>query len=113
MRFNIINDVWTPGLTLRVKPWTLSDCLDHEWIWQLLISDDVLMDLIAPTEATRDLIGKMIAEAGVRMEFRQPRRVTSVKHLSTSYVSVHPRVSFAAPSSTILSWEVQETSHTS
>jgi len=72
-------------------------------MWQQLISDDALIDLLALNKATRDLIGKTIAEAGVRMEFRQPGRVTSVRHLSTSYVSVHPRVLFAAPLSTILS----------
>ena len=82
-------------------------------MWQKLISNDALIDLIAPNKATQYLIGKTIAEAGDRIEFRQPRRVTSVKHLSTSYVSVHPRLLFAAPSSTILSWKVQEMSHTS
>ena len=72
-------------------------------MWQQLISDDALIDLLALSKATRDIIGKAMAEAGVRMESKQPRRVTSVEQLPTSYVSVHPRILFAAPSSTILS----------
>ena len=72
----------------------------------------MLIDLIAPNKATRDIIGKALTEVRVRTEFRQLGRVTSVKHFSTSYISVHPRVLFAAPSSTILSWKVQEMSHT-
>ena len=82
-------------------------------MWQQFISNDVLIDLIAPNKATRDLIGKAMAEAGVGLEFRQPMRVTSVEHLPTSYVLVHPRVPFAAPSSTILSWKAQEMTHKS
>jgi hypothetical protein len=107
----LFSHVRRPNTVKWYNPLTWLFWPDRNYLLEKLISDDMLIELIAPNEATRLLIGRAIANTGDTLDYEIVRTMglhSYSRKWPTVYPSTLPRVLFETPSSILLSREARK-----